>query len=221
MSNTKKNNKEEGLFDNVWTIPNLLSFIRILFIPVFAYLFHNEHMNGALVILILSALSDALDGKIARKFNQVSALGKLLDPVADKLTEITIAILLFIEFRATTSPAMQAFAWVFMFFLAKEAIMIIGGAIMLSKGIRPGAAEIYGKIGTFVFYVVMIIIICFGPEVGMFVRNNPSLALAESTTMILVVISAVLTFVALLSYTPGTFRQFKENKQAKINSDKK
>ena len=61
------------------------------------------------------------DGKIARRFHQVSALGKVLDPVADKITQITIAVMLFLEFHKSTSGAMRAFSWVFLFFLCKEA----------------------------------------------------------------------------------------------------
>ena len=73
------------LFKGCWTVPNLLSVIRILLIPVFAVLFYDGEYLWAVFVLFLSGLSDFLDGKIARRFNQVSALGKVLDPVADKL----------------------------------------------------------------------------------------------------------------------------------------
>lgn len=210
--------QKSDLFDNVWTIPNALTALRIILIPIFAVLFYQGRFVAAFLVLFISGLTDLFDGKIARKFNQVSALGKILDPVADKLTQITIAVMLFFEFRKATSASMKAFSWVFLFFLAKEGIMILGGALMLAKGIRPGAAEIYGKISTLVFYVVMLVVVAFGPEVGAFVRTNPSLAIPESVTMILVVLAAVMTTVALLSYVPETFRQFKENKQNKKSS---
>lgn len=86
--------KTPSLFTNVWTVPNLLSFIRILIVPVFAVLFLKHELLWAVIMLAISGLSDFFDGKIARRFNQVSELGKLLDPVADKLTQATIAILL-------------------------------------------------------------------------------------------------------------------------------
>lgn len=215
------------LFKNWKTIPNLLSFIRILLIPVFAVLFYRGYLGWAVFVLFLSGISDSLDGKIARKYNQISDLGKLLDPVADKLTQITIAIMLFLEFKKSSSSSMQAFSWVFLFFLFKEGVMVIGGALMLMKGIRPGAAEIYGKVATVVFYAVMLIIIGFGPEVGAFVRNNPDLALPETVVMVLVIISAVLTLIALLSYLPATYRQVKEKfaedkkEKEKVNAAKK
>ncbi len=202
----------KDLFKGSLTIPNLLTVLRIFLIPVFAILFYNEKYIWAVFALFLSGLSDFLDGKIARRFNQVSDLGKVLDPIADKLTQITIAVMLFFVFRGVESSTLRAFSWVFLFFLFKEGIMVVGGAVMLSKGIRPGAAEIWGKIATFFFYGTMLLIIAFGPEIGAFVRNaeNPALVLPDWSVMTLVIISALLTFIALLGYLPETFRQFKE-----------
>lgn len=152
------------------------------------------------------------DGKIARRFHQVSALGKVLDPVADKITQITIAVMLFLEFHKSTSGAMRAFSWVFLFFLCKEGLMILGGAVMLAVGLRPGAAEIYGKVATFAFYGVMLAIIAFGPGFGAFVQLGAS-PMPDWMIMILVVVSAILTLVALISYLPETFRQFRDRKK--------
>ncbi|MEI6579280.1 MAG: CDP-alcohol phosphatidyltransferase family protein [Eubacteriales bacterium] len=205
------------LFKGSLTVPNLLTFLRIVLIPIFALLFYNGQFIWAVFVLFLSGLSDFLDGKIARRFNQVSELGKILDPVADKLTQITIAVMLFFEFRAVSSEVMRAFSWVFLFFLFKEGIMVVGGMIMLSKGLRPGAAEMLGKIATFVFYGSMILIIAFGPEIGAFVRDgrNPGLVMPNWSVMALVLLSALLTFLALLGYIPETLRQFKEGKKDK------
>ena len=197
----------KDLFKDCWTIPNLLSVIRILLIPVFAVLFYNQDYGWAIVTLILSGLSDFFDGKIARKFNQISALGKMLDPVADKLTQVTLAVLLFVSFNKAQDETLKAFSWVFLVFIVKEIVMVVGGAVMLACGIRPGAAEIYGKVATFAFYAIMIIVIAFGPEVGVF---RTVFTLPNALMMILVIISAILTLVAFASYLPGTFRQFKE-----------
>ena len=199
----------KDLFKGCWTIPNLLSFIRILLIPVFAYLFYTDEKIWAVVVLALSGLSDTFDGQIARKFNQVSALGKVLDPVADKLTQITIAIMLLIDFRAAENAMIQAFGWVFLVFLIKEAVMIIGGLVMLLLNIRPGAAEFWGKAATLVFYVGMVLIIAFGPEVGA-LNTVTGFVLPAVLTGIIVVVSAIMTIAAFLSYMPETFRQFKE-----------
>ena len=76
------------------TIPNLLSVLRILLILPFVYFFMTGNVLLAGLMLALSGLSDLFDGMIARKFNQVTDLGKMLDPVADKLTQGTVAICL-------------------------------------------------------------------------------------------------------------------------------
>ena len=197
----------KDLFKGCWTIPNLLSVIRILLIPVFAVLFYKQEHGWATLTLVLSGLSDFFDGKIARKFNQISALGKMLDPVADKLTQVTLAVLLFMSFNKAQDETLKAFSWVFLVFIVKEVVMVLGGAVMLACGIRPGAAEIYGKVATFAFYAIMILVIAFGPEVGVF---RTVFTLPNILMMILVIISAILTLVAFASYIPGTFRQFKE-----------
>ena len=199
----------KGLFKGCWTIPNLLSFIRILLIPVFAYLYYNDMKIEAVAVLAASGLSDMFDGKIARRFNQISALGKILDPVADKLTQITIAVMLFIDFKTAANPIINALGWVFLVFLIKEAVMIIGGLIMLLLNIRPGAAEFWGKAATLVFYVGMVIIIAVGPEVGA-LNDIIGFELPNVITGIIVVLCAIMTIAAFLSYMPETFRQFKE-----------
>lgn len=199
----------KDLFKGCWTIPNLLSVIRILLIPVFAYLFYNDEKIWAVVILALSGLSDTFDGQIARKFNQISDLGKILDPVADKLTQITIAVMLLIDFKSAQNPIINALGWVFLVFLIKEAVMIVGGLIMLLLNIRPGAAEFWGKAATVVFYVGMVIIIAVGPEVGA-LNDIIGFELPNVITGIIVVLCAIMTIAAFLSYMPETFRQFKE-----------
>ena len=206
----------KDLFKGCWTIPNLLSVIRILLIPVFAYLFYNDEKIMAVVVLAISGLTDTMDGQIARKFNQISALGKVIDPVADKLTQITIAVMLFIDFKTATNPIINALAWVFLVFLIKEGVMIVGGLIMLLLNIRPGAAEFWGKAATLVFYVGMVIIIAVGPEVGA-LNDIVGFELPNVVTGIIVVLCAIMTLAAFASYMPETFRQFKEyfdNKKA-------
>ena len=210
----------KDLFKGCWTIPNLLSVIRILLIPVFAYLFYNDEKIMAVVVLAISGLTDTMDGQIARKFNQISALGKVLDPVADKLTQITIAVMLFIDFKTASNPIINALGWVFLVFLIKEAVMIVGGLIMLLLNIRPGAAEFWGKAATLVFYVGMVIIIAIGPEVGALI-DIVGFQLPNVVTGIIVVLCAIMTLAAFASYMPETFRQFKEyfdNRKAAKNS---
>ena len=196
------------LFKGCFTIPNLLSVIRIALIPVFAVMYLNGNQLLAIAILAVSGLTDLFDGKIARRFNQVSALGKILDPVADKLTQITIAIILFISFRKAENTTINAFGWVFLVFLVKEGIMVLGGLVMLLMNIRPGAAEMPGKVATFTFYGVMILIIAFGPEVGVLTNIWK---MPDILTGILVVIAACTCVVAFASYMPETYRQFRDH----------
>lgn len=198
----------KDLFKGCLTIPNLLSVIRIALIPVFAVMYLQGNQIAAIIILAVSGLTDLFDGKIARRFNQVSALGKILDPVADKLTQITIAVILFICFRNSSSSMINAFGWVFLVFLIKEGIMVVGGLVMLLMDIRPGAAEMPGKVATCTFYGVMILVIAFGPDVGVLTNLW---TMPDVLTGILVVIAACTCVFAFASYMPETYRQFREH----------
>lgn len=217
MSEEKKTLKQnvKELFEGCLTIPNLISLIRICLIPVIAVLYYNGYVWWTVFVIFISGLSDAVDGKIARKFNQVSAIGKLLDPVADKLTIFALAIVLFLKFKEAQSEAMQAFAWVFLLFIAKDIIMILGSVVLIALGTRPVAAEIWGKLATFVFYAVMVVIIGFGPEIGAISMYYPQYTIPEALMFVLVVIAVILTFVAFFSYLPGAIKQIIENSKKK------
>ena len=217
MSEEKKTLKQnvKELFEGCLTIPNLISLIRICLIPVIAVLYYNGYVWWTVFVIFISGLSAAVDGKIARKFNQVSAIGKLLDPVADKLTIFALAIVLYLKFQAAQSEAMQAFAWVFLLFIAKDIIMILGSVVLIALGTRPVAAEIWGKLATFVFYAVMVVIIGFGPEIGSISMYYPQYTIPEALMFVLVVIAVILTFVAFFSYLPGAIKQIIENSKKK------
>ncbi len=207
MSDLKKNLKE--LFEGWNTIPNWLSFIRIALIPVFAVLFLKGYVLTAVIIMICAALTDLFDGKIARKFNQVSNLGKILDPIADKLSQMAIVVVLIVTYWD------NAIKYLFMFFIVKEVIMLFGGALLLSLGMRPTAAEIWGKIATNVFYIGMIFILAFGKNGALCEITH--FTLPDAVTWILVTASAICTLISLLGYAPGFIRQIKENKASKNN----
>lgn len=134
-----------------WTIPNLLSVLRILVIAPFAYFFLHDELLWAVVMLVFSGLSDLFDGMIARKFNQITELGKMLDPLADKLTQGTIAICL-----AVKHPLLIP---ILAIFVLKELGMLIGGCILLKKKKRPCAAKWFGKVATFLFYISAVVIV--------------------------------------------------------------
>lgn len=202
MSTLKEN--VHDLFDGWNTIPNWLSFIRIALIPVFAVLFVQGHQLVAVIVMICAALTDLFDGKIARKFNQVSNLGKILDPIADKLSQMAIVIVLLYTYWE------NPIKYLFFFFIVKEVLMLLGGALLLSKGMRPTAAEIWGKVATNVFYIAMIIILAFGENGAL--CNVTHFTLSSVVTWVLVALSAVSALVSLLGYVPGFLKQLKENK---------
>lgn len=213
---SKFNENVKDLFTNWNTIPNWLCFIRIALIPVFSVLFIKEHYIIAFITMTVAALTDVFDGKIARKYNMVSNLGKILDPIADKLSQIAIVIILIVKFWD------GFLRYVFMLFIIKELLMVLGGALLLAKGMRPVAAEIWGKLATVVFYVFMITIIAIGGE-GSALYNVAffqPIILPDWLITTMVIISACMAFISLFGYMPGFLRQLKKNKaQAESNEE--
>ena len=209
MKNDAFKEQMKNLFDGWNTIPNWLCFLRIALIPVFSFLFVKGQYVAAFIIMIIAALTDLFDGKIARKYNMVSNLGKILDPIADKLSQMAIVIILIVKFWD------GYLRYILFLFIAKEVIMLIAGAFLLAKGIHPGAAEIWGKVATTVFYVFMIMIIALGGESSALygVKFFEPFILSNTVITVMIVISAVLMFVSLFGYVPGFFRQLKENKE--------
>ena len=94
--------------------------------------------------------------------------------------------------------------------IAGITVMVLGGALLLSKGMRPTAAEIWGKVATNVFYIAMIIILAFGENGAL--CNVAHFTLPSVVTWVLVALSAVSALVSLLGYVPGFLKQLKENK---------
>jgi len=205
----------------VFTIPNIISFVRILLIPVFVWAYLQDRMVLALILVAVSGISDKLDGTIARRMNQVSDLGKMLDPIADKLTQMTLAVLMFIRFHGADPveyPWMRTFAWVFLGFIAKEILMFIFAGVVLLMGKRPVAAEIWGKAATVVFYVVMILLFLAGPGVGILEQYLPWAVLPAWAVQVMVVLTLVLMFIAFASYFPDTARQILNKEKPKDDS---
>ncbi len=139
--------------DAVFTIPNIISFTRILLIIPFVVFFLLGKYLIAFSVILLSGISDCLDGFLARKLNQVSELGKLLDPVADKLTLISVVICM-----GVLIPEILPIAIVL---IIKDVLMLVGGFYLLKKEIIPPPAKWYGKVATAVFYVSVITIVFF------------------------------------------------------------
>ena len=155
MENDKKTseNKEIWRFktSDLFTIPNLITYVRFLLIIPFAYFFLREEYISSAICIGLSGLSDCFDGLAARKLNQVTSLGKILDPIADKVTLLVVVVCMVI-FAPVVLP-------VLIILLLKDVLMLLGGTDLINKGITPPAAKWYGKVGTVVFYISVCIIV--------------------------------------------------------------
>ena len=136
------------------SIPNLLSILRIALIPFVLYYYLNGKVIVAGVALIISALTDAADGFIARRFDQSTELGKILDPIADKLTQLCVAFGLCLTYNALV-PLVVVLG-------VKELLMGLMGLTLLKREKEPFSARWWGKLATVVFYVAAIAIMLFG-----------------------------------------------------------
>ena len=143
--------QNDGMRNTNLTIPNLMSVARIAMGPFFAYFYLKDELVTAVTFLVLSGLSDLFDGLIARKFNQVTELGKMLDPFADKLTQGVVAICLAIKI-AEVRPLL-------LLFVVKELLMLCGAIILLKRKKKPSAAQWYGKVATTLFYISVTVIV--------------------------------------------------------------
>lgn len=132
-------------------IPNALSCLRILMIPFFVWQMMAGNTMNAGIILILSGLTDSLDGYLARRFNWISAVGKVLDPVADKLTQTAVSVVLIIKLRK--------YWYFFAVMILKDLVILACGAVLMKKGIKLEGAKWFGKVSTMAFYLVMILIV--------------------------------------------------------------
>ena len=166
--------------DQILTIPNLLSTVRLLLIPiiVWLYCFRREYEAAAAVIL-LSGATDIADGIIARKFHMVSDLGKVLDPIADKLTQGIIIICLTVRYK-------QMIFLVILFAL-KEFCMAAFGWLSLKRKDSVNSARWHGKLNTVILYAVLLVLILF-PSMPLWLVN------------LLISVNIIMMFLSLLLY---------------------
>lgn len=136
--------------EQIFTIPNIMSLFRIVLIPFIIWIYVRDSYDVAAALVVISALTDILDGIIARKFNMVSDLGKVLDPVCDKLTHVALLICLI-----TRYPQIWR---LLVLLLAKELIVATLGAIAVKRREKYHSARWYGKLCTVVFESSMILL---------------------------------------------------------------
>lgn len=171
-------------------VPNILTLIRLAMIPVFIWIFFSQMEQSrylALAVYAFASFTDFVDGQIARRFNVVSELGKVLDPLADKLLQITVVVSFFFKgYIPWYIPAIV---------LIKEAFMIVSGLILYNKKTRVVIpANWYGKIATVVF-TASIILMFFFP--------------GNTWVLGLMIAAMVLRVVAIISYV-YTYRRLEQ-----------
>lgn len=173
---------------DIFSIPNLLSLFRLLLIPVYATLYLNATQRYqyllAGVILAVSCLTDMIDGKIARKYNMITTLGKILDPLADKLTQLTLTICLSLKY-----PVLYP---VLGLFVMKELFQLVLGAVFLRKGKMLPGALMAGKVCTTILFVSLIALVLM--------PNIPPVAVKA-----IAVIDALFLIISFVSYAMAYF----------------
>ena len=177
-------------------IPNILTIIRFILIPFIFISVINKHFLTALIIFTISALTDVLDGFIARKFNYITNIGKLIDPLADKLTQISLLLSLAI---LGILPW-----WIFAIVFIKELIMVISASVVYSKDDVVVYSKWYGKLATTLFYLAI---------VSSLIINHFNISLPFRIDLYLYYLAILATFFALIMYSI----KFKF-KRTKVNS---
>lgn len=155
MENILKNLKFKK--EEIWSVPNVMGYFRILLIPVFCWLFLTAEEDGdyyvAAAVVLVSTVTDFLDGFVARRFHMVTELGKFLDPVADKLTHCALVLCL-----ASRYPLL----WAAVALMAlKEGYMVLMGVVKLKEGKKLDGAMWYGKVCTAALFAVMFLLMLF------------------------------------------------------------
>lgn len=183
------------------TIPNILSYVRIAMIPLYIYLYVSaetaEQYYKAAGILVLSGITDSLDGIIARKTGQITDLGKALDPLADKLTQIAVVGAMFVE-RPYILPLL-------VLFIGKELYLLISNVLLFKKDIFMDGAMWFGKLATAFFYISMLALVAL-PRLG------------KSTSLLIINVNIILQLVALLGYGRWFLKKFRSEKNKEIDN---
>lgn len=189
----KKFNKKD-----IFTIPNIIGYVRIFLIPVFCYIYLTAETQKeyflATGIVLFSSFTDLFDGMIARKFNMVTELGKVLDPVADKLTHAALAICLAIRY-----PLMWA---LIALMVVKEGYMGIMGLIFLQKGKKLNGAMWFGKVCTATLFIGLFVLFLFSQMPLVFVNT-------------IIIVMMVVMLITLIMYVPVFKNMKKESENTK------
>ena len=184
----------KALFTNVWTIPNVLTMIRLILVPVFVVLFFRGLRHAALGVFAAASLTDLLDGYLARKLNQITDFGKLFDPLADKLMVLTALV---------CQGIAGVFPWSAIAVVgAKELVMVLGGLLMLSHNVVV-FSNIVGKTAQ-VFFILSLILSFFHDELA---------AWGTQLDIIFLWITVGIALLAMVIYAVGAVKSLRGRKQ--------
>ena len=137
--------------NSILTIPNLLTFMRMALIPVFASLLYYGYSTWALVVFVVAGVSDGIDGFLARRFNQESELGTIIDPIADKLLMTTAFVILTMPNVLPAVRHLPVPFWVTAAVIGRDVLIItVAGAINVMTGFRGFKPSWLGKLSTLV-----------------------------------------------------------------------
>lgn len=171
----------------IFTVPNLLSLFRLVLLPVYAHIYLNATEEYEYLIaggiMALSCLTDLVDGKIARHFNQITNLGKILDPLADKITQFTLTLCLSLKY-----PVLHP---VLALFVVKEAFQLVVGLAFLLRGRMLPGALMAGKVCTTVLFISLIALVLF-PNMDPLAVDT--IALVDGVFLIVSFISYILAY---------------------------
>jgi len=193
--------KIRKLFTNVWTIPNVLTMIRMILIPVFVVLFFSGLKMAALAVFCAASFTDFLDGFLARKLNQVTDFGKLFDPLADKLMVLTAMVC-----QTFWGPLPLVAVLIV---ALKELVMVFGGMFMLSRNVVV-YSNIYGKAAQ-VGFIAALVLSFFHDR---FEESGTKL-LGMTPDILALWITVALAIVAMAVYGAQSFRTIRKNKENK------
>ena len=129
-------------------VPNTLTILRFILIPIILYFIFTGNYLLGFIFFTLSGITDILDGTIARKFNLISNFGKLMDPLADKLTQISVLAALVIK---NIIPM-----WILVIVVLKELVMIVGASFLYGKDVVV-YSKWFGKLATVLFYIAIVV----------------------------------------------------------------
>ncbi len=183
--------KVELLIKKNLNIPNILSLFRIVLIVPFVMSMLRENYIFSGLILIASGISDLFDGYIARSLNQVTRLGGMIDPIADKLTLVAVMVCIGLKFHEVI-PFMTIL-------IIKECAMLLASVVLLRRHKTPPMAKWYGKLGTIIFYVSVATIVSLKAIWN--VENkfiNVTLMAITAFTMLYAVIQYLKIFVVMM-----------------------